>query len=189
MIEHTLPDLVRDVADALAGEAVEVFYGRQRFSRQLVTANRIQIEQVGSEAFGPSFTTRNGTSPRIGERAIAVQVLIEGKSELPGAGDEDHREVVNRFVDLVYGLFVEKGISRRQPMRGQSATGGFLERPEDELEVGARYVISFQLERSVLRPAVVLAQVTSADLTALGTVARGSTIMTANGQTEVACGE
>lgn len=183
--ENTLPEIVRAMATAFAGIPVEVLYGRDRFSsRPIVTANQIMVEQVGPEVFGPSMGTRSGASPTVGQRTIAVQVLIEAHSDRAGATESDHKLLANWFADLVWAFFLEEGQSRGETIEDERASGGFADVPDGEVGVGARYVLSFAIGRSVKR----MDDMLSADLAELGIVPVGTTTVTSSGVTEIACG-
>lgn len=183
-VEDTLPELVRDVAALLVSVPVSIYHGKERFSRQVVTANRIEITQVGPERFGPPMGTVHGAEPNVCTREIAVQVLIEAKSERAGATERDHQAVANYLADLVFAAFLARVEERSQQIVDESATGGFVESPADELQVGARYVLAFQVSRGVKR----LAQLLEVDGAELGLVPTGTINVTAGSQTETACG-
>lgn len=183
--EDTIPEITRAMAKALAAVPVEIFYGRQRFSRQIVTGNKIQVEQVGPETFGPSMGTASTTDPSVGSRTIAVQILVDAKSDQRGADENDHRRLANWLTELAWAFFLEEAQLRCEPVENWLASGGFTELPDGDLEVGARYVLSFSVGRSVKR----FEDMLSADLGALGITAAGTTRVHAGNATEIACGE
>ncbi len=157
--ESTVRELTELVAAKLRDLPIEVYYGRERFGRQWVNGNRIQVEEVGADAWGPPAGTRDGVEPPVGSCKVAVQILIEGRSDRAGATEDDHKLLTRQMADLAFALFVEEAMSwgtaeenaygRAQPIVDWAATGGFTERPEDEVEVGARYVMSLRVSRSV----------------------------------------
>lgn len=183
-LEDMVPEMTRALAAALRTVPVVVIYGRERFERAIVTGNIIEIQQVGPERFGPSMGLRSGSDPTIGERTIAVEVLIEAKSDAPAAGEDEHKRLANWFADLVWGFFLEEGQERGQTITDGGASGGFVDMAEGETEVGARYVLAFSIGRAVKS----MSELLSVDLAELGITTSGVVNVTSGNQLEVACG-
>lgn len=179
--EDTLPEMTRALATSLKSLPVEIYYGKQRLSRAIVSGNRIEITEVGPELFRSSMGMRDDSNPTVAERTISVQALIEAKDNRASADEQDHKHLANWFADLVFAFFLEEGQARGELVDDWRATGGFIEQPDDELPVGAKYVLAFSLGRSVKRFGTLIEA-------AAGLVSSGSTTITAiDGTTQVVC--
>ncbi len=179
--DQTVLEIVRAVAASMASLPVSVYYGKERFSRYLVDGNRVQFEEFGQDSYGPPPTQRSSTTPSVGHCNIALQVLIEGRDERSGATEHDHRGLVRELARIVFAVMVESLEGRAQPLVGWSATGGFVD-PGEEIESGARYVLSLSVQTSIKRSSEMLVAL-AGTLTTAGVVRA-----TVNGETQDVCG-
>lgn len=150
---------LRALTDQLAADlkpktAATIFFGREGFTRLVPSAARVQVLYDGAsrDSFEPPGTARQGEATRWAAYE-AVIVNIQGASSKTGATEDDHKGVVMGLRDLFLVALQARVAANKNALR--TLTGSFVD-PETlagddagQTEVGARYVLHFQLGRGI----------------------------------------
>jgi hypothetical protein len=142
-------EISRAVADRLKDHPVAVYYGRERFERNIHTRNRVEIRELGGDSWEPAPTTRSGPEPILWRNWVAVEVLIDVASSKGGASEADHRRACRAIVEAFANALLIVTQARKQPIRNQQMTGGFVDDPETPKPSAARYALTFSIGKPV----------------------------------------
>jgi hypothetical protein len=120
-------------------------------SAKLPTHERIVIEELPSDKFGPARSQHQNPKPVL-TRVVGGKITIHAQETHAGATHFEHEDRADRILDAV--LFAIAVVAAQRKVSWSPVTGGFKPIPEydakkSELPPGAQYELLFTIDRAI----------------------------------------